>query len=121
MKYLFCVMLMLALIACGTEDKEIPENVMPVDKMKLVMWDLLQAGNYATIQKEKDTSIKQFNTAYMAQVLQLYKISKDDFFKSFDYYQTHPELNKILFDSINAYSQRKRGDLYKGDLHKKIE
>ncbi len=121
MKYLFCIAFLFVFSACGTEDKKIPDNVMPVDKMKLVMWDLLQAGNYATIQKEKDTSIKQLNTAYMAQVLQLYKISKDDFFKSFDYYQTHPELNKILFDSINAYSQRKRGDLYKGDLHKKIE
>ncbi|SFP71935.1 DUF4296 domain-containing protein [Parafilimonas terrae] len=121
MKYLFCIGFLFVFSACGTEDKKIPDNVMQVDKMKLVMWDLLQAGNYATIQKEKDTSIKQLNTAYMVQVLQLYKISKDDFFKSFDYYQTHPELNKILFDSINAYSQRKRGDLYKGDLHKKVE
>lgn len=112
MKYLFCIAFLFVFSACGTEDKKIPENVMPVDKMKLVMWDLLQAGNYATIQKEKDTSMHELNTAYMAQVLQLYKISKNDFFISFDYYQTHPELNKILFDSINAYAQRKRGDLY---------
>ncbi|MFT4153041.1 DUF4296 domain-containing protein [Parafilimonas sp.] len=109
-----CVLFIVYLAACGTEDKKISDKIMPVDKMKVIVWELMQAGSYATIKKEKDTSsATQLNTAYMAQVLQMHKINKDDFFKSFDYYQTHPALNKILFDSINAYSQRRRADLYR--------
>ena len=99
--------------ACTTQDKKIPKEILSVDKMKVVVWDLVQAGNYATILKEKDTSIKKINTAYMAQVLKLHNLKKADFFKSFDFYVAHPELNKQLFDSLNAYGQRQRANLYK--------
>lgn len=110
---LLCFSVICFLIACTTEDKKIPKEIMPVDKMKIVVWDMLQAGNYATTLKEKDTSIKKINTAYMAEVLKLHNISKDEFFKSFDFYVAHPQLNKELFDSLNAYGQRRRTDLYK--------
>ena len=99
--------------ACTSEDKKIPDDVLPVDSMKLVVWDLIQAGSLASVLKEKDTTIKKLNTAYFAEVLKLHKISKENFFKSFDFYQAHPSLNGQLFDSINNYAQRRRGDIYK--------
>ncbi len=90
-----------------------PKDILPVDKMKLIIWDLTQAGNYATYLKDKDTSIKRLNTMYMGEVLKIYHISQDDFFKSFKYYQSDPSLNKILFDSVSAYAQRQRSVMYK--------
>ncbi len=111
--YLICFTVMCMLVACTTEDKKIPKEVMPVNKMKIIMWDMIQAGNYADLLKERDTSIKKINTAYMAEVLKMHNISKGDFFKSFDFYVAHPKLNKELFDSLNAYGQRTRTDLYK--------
>ena len=104
---------MSACIACSSGNKKIPKDVLPVDKMKLIIWDLTQAGSYANYLKQKDTSIKRLNTAYMAEVLKMYHISKDDFFKSFDYYQSDPSLNKVLFDSVSAYAQRQRAIIYK--------
>jgi len=108
-----CCMLIGVLIACTTKDKKIPKDIMGINEMKLIVWDLSQAGAYASMLKEKDTSIKTVNTAYLAEVLKMHSISKKDFFTSFDFYQQNPVLNKELFDSVNAHAQRQRGSLYK--------
>lgn len=102
-----------AFSACSSGDNKIPKNVLPVDKMKLIIWDLTQAGSYANYLKEKDTSSKRLNTMYMAEVLKIHHISKEDFFKSFKFYQSDPSLNKVLFDSVSAYAQRQRAETYK--------
>ena len=83
--------------------------------MKTIVWHMAEAGAYAEYAKEKrkDTSIKTLNTTSLALVLKLHNITKEDFFKSFDYYQAHPVLNKELFDSVNSYAQRQRSELYK--------
>ena len=108
-----CFLIFFAFIACIPEKKRIPKDILPVDKMKLIVWDMAQASAYASYLKDRDTSVKTINTAYMAEVLKLHNISKTDFFKSFNFYQAHPVLNKQLFDSVSAYSQRQRNDVYK--------
>jgi hypothetical protein len=99
--------------ACKPGDKIIPKDILPVDTMKVIVWDLTQAGAYTSYLKDTDTTNKKINTAYLAEALKLYKISKDDFFKSFNFYQAHPVLNKELFDSVYAYAQRQRNEMYK--------
>ena len=103
------------LASCTPKEKKIPKDIMPIDKMKLIVWDMTEAGAYAEYAKEKrkDTTVKTLNTTSLALVLKLHNITKEDFFKSFNYYQVHPLLNKELFDSINSYGQRQRGELYK--------
>lgn len=111
--YLFYCIILYAFAACTPEDKKIPKDILPVDKMKLIVWDMTQAGAYASYLHEKDTSKKKLNTAYFVEVLKLHNISKADYFKSFNFYQSHPLLNQQLFDSVNDYAQRQRAELYK--------
>lgn len=113
MKHLVVTLIFCAFVACTPEDKKVPKEVIPVNKMKLIVWDLIQAGDYASGLKENDSVIKKMNTAYLAEILKLHNINKTDFFKSFDFYQQHPVLNKILFDSVSAYAQRQRNEIYK--------
>ena len=114
-KHFFYYMSFYVFAACTPKEKEIPKDILPVNKMKLIVWDMTEAGAYAEYAKEKrkDTAVKTLNTASLALVLKLHNITKEDFFKSFNYYQVHPLLNKELFDSINSYGQRQRGELYK--------
>jgi hypothetical protein len=100
-------------LACTPDDKKVPDDILPVDKMKLIVWDMTQAGEYAAYRRDKDTAHKPLNTGYFNEVLKIYHLDKKDYFKSFDYYQSHPVLNKILFDSVAAYGDRKRFLLYK--------
>jgi hypothetical protein len=109
--YLSAVVVLFA--HCTPEHKKIPKDILPVDSMKIIVWQLIEAGDYATFLKRKDTTIKSFNTAYFNQVLQLHRLDKPTFFKSFDFYQSNPYFNNILFDSVNAYAQRQRSEIYK--------
>ena len=99
--------------ACTSSDTKIPKDILPLDKMKLVVWDMTQAGEYGMYLQDKDTTKRKYTTVYLTQVLTLYKINKEDFFKSFKYYQSHPILNQQLFDSVSAYAQRQRSNMYK--------
>jgi len=99
--------------ACTPEDRKIPPDILAIDKMKVIIWDMTEAGEYATFLKEKDSTIRSLNTAYFSEVLSLHHINKNSFTKSFDFYQAHPSLNKILMDSVYAYASRQRVDMYK--------
>jgi hypothetical protein len=43
----------------------------------------------------------------------LHKISKQQFSKSYKYYITHPDKNRLLFDSLAAKANRRLQDAYK--------
>jgi hypothetical protein len=103
----------IACLACTPEEKRVPSDILPVDTMKTLVWNMTEAGEYALYQKEKDSALKSLNTAYFIEVLKMHHLDKTTFIKSFDYYQSHPYLNKILFDSITAYAARKRTGIYK--------
>ena len=110
-KHLLCCIICV-FAACVPEDKKLPKDILPIDKMKLIVWDLTQAGSYAVTLQSKDSNQKAPNTAYFAAVLKMHHISKNDFFKSFNFYQSHPLLNKQLFDSVSAYAESQRGKMY---------
>ena len=62
----------------------------------------------------KDTGIVKVKMLEnFQQVFSIYGISKDEFYKSYTYYQKHPDKNKILMDSVTAFAGRQRIELYK--------
>ena len=109
-----CVIInMLIFFGCTSEDRKIPQDILNIDTMKIVVWHLIEAGDYATNKKNKDSTIKTLNTTYFGAVLKLHHLDKNTFLKSFKYYQAHPGFNSILFDSVNAYAQRQRSAMFK--------
>ena len=112
-KRFLAIIILFFFVRCTPEDKKIPSEILPVDSMKIIVWHLIEAGDYATSLKDKDTTIKSLDTKYFTEVLKLHHLNKDDFFKSFNFYQAHPYFNNILFDSINAYASRQRNQIYK--------
>ncbi len=99
-------------MACTSQD--IPEDVIGINKMKVIVWDMINAGEMAQEKYGKDSShIKLKTTELFQQVLSIYNITREEFYKSYRYYETHPDKNKILMDSLTAYANRKRQDLYK--------
>lgn len=112
-KFFVAIIITFSFIKCTPEDRKIPKEILPLDTMKVVVWNLIEAGDYATSLKAKDSTIKSINTMYMAQVLQLHHLDKKTFFNSFNFYEHNLYFNKILFDSINAYASRQRNEVYK--------
>ena len=107
------IFLLLFLSSCSHKEK-MPPDIFPMNKMKLLVWDMEMADQKASEQflLQKD-SMRMEATSLYQQVFAKYKTDKRTFYKSFSYYESHPELLKVLFDSISNYSSRQKSALYK--------
>ncbi len=114
MRGLLTILIGLIIFSACNADRKIPDDIIPPDKMKLVVWDMLRAEQlaYTDTAIRRKPVFKDSVTRLYQQVFALYKIDKADFYKSYAYYEAHPDYNKLLLDSISAYAGRKRNDLY---------
>ena len=112
MKYLLWILLLLGTACSGGT---VPGDIIPPDKMKAIVFDLTQSEVYVNNYVLKDSSLKSKDQhiKIYEQVFLIHNISKKDFYKSFKYYQQHPNINKILFDSTLAYANRQRDVMFK--------
>ncbi|CAN5656228.1 hypothetical protein BH10BAC3_BH10BAC3_04640 [soil metagenome] len=86
------------------------DGILSINAMKLVMWDMVQVDEFASVYVKKDTIRnlqKETNILYQ-KVFALHKIDSATFFKSFYYYKKYPDNYKILLDSLNAFASRER-------------
>lgn len=103
----------LLIAACSDKDS-VPHGILPIGKMSVIMWDMIQADQYAAI-LSRDTAhvnIRLEHLRLYEQVLQLHEISKEKFKKSYQYYLDNPETNAILYDSLVAQGNRLRTEAY---------
>src|SRR4051812_4592977 len=94
------------LTACSSGDK-MPKDVLPVSKMKTIIWDMSLADNIASEKYAiKRDSQRIMVTGLYQKIFNLHKIDKASFYKSYTYYEAHPTEMQVLFDSVNAYGLR---------------
>jgi hypothetical protein len=86
------------------------EQLLDINEMKLIVWDMLKADELYTMQQVKDSSlrIQKKNLEYYEKIFAYHKISQSTFYKSFTYYEAHPLEMKELLDSIEQYATRER-------------
>jgi len=112
-RFIYPVLFVCVMSACSSSDS-IPNGVLAPEKMKIVMFDVLRAQELANLKYGWDTTTMNTNMPVMLQqVFDIHKISKDDFYTSFRYYEAHPDKNKELFDSLGTYTDRAKQDIYK--------
>ena len=108
MRKLFYSLIVLFMLACGGE--KIPKNVIPVNDMSKIMWDMIKMDEYYLRLTAKDTlnlKIKE-NIRLYEQVFSSYGIKRKNFYDSYHYYEAHPSQFKVLIDSIDAIAARER-------------
>jgi hypothetical protein len=87
-----------------------PKNVLPVNTMKVVMFDMLKADEWYARKLVGDTlmlRIKEDIPLY-EQVFAIHKITKKEFFDSYHYYEAHPVAYKELVDSLGSYANKQK-------------
>jgi hypothetical protein len=107
MRSIVVVCLLTIFLACGKN----PNSILPINQMKVVMWDMFNADNwyYQIAIKDSTAHNNKMNVALYQQVFQQDDITKEQFYKSYKYYQSHPYQMKTLLDSTEAYGKRARG------------
>lgn len=112
MRYFLAVITLLFAIACSSPNK-IPDDVLSIDKMKPIVWDMMRAGTLAQNLSGIDTiKLRKESAGKYQEVFSVYGITKDEFYNSYQYYVEHPDKQKILLDSVVSYANRKRMDLF---------
>src|SRR5579872_6629418 len=110
-------LLIAAVLGCAACSKKgrVPRDVLPLDKMAALVWDMAQADQYASLYLAKDSAkidVKAETLRLYEEVFRLHHVTREDFRRSYGYYLDHPELDQILFDSVTARGARARTDMY---------
>ena len=101
MRLIFLVSLFL--ISCSGK-----EDILSPARMQGVMWDYVQADVYSYEFLKKDSLINADSShmVLLTSIFDRHKISKKDFFRSYDFYLSHPDQLNPILDSIIAKQNR---------------
>jgi hypothetical protein len=105
------------LILTGCSDRTgIPNDIIPPDSMQSIMKDVIMAEEYSTlfiIHKDSLNRDKvKANQDLLETVFKIHHTTKESFRASLRFYESRPDLNKKIFDSLSAYANRHRSELY---------
>lgn len=107
-KWIWIMGLAVLLLACKKKPKD--QEILPINTMKLAMWDMIRADEWYTQTTLKDSlnKRKKENIQLYEQVFAIHGTTRKQFYNSYQYYETHPKAFKELMDSMYAYTQREK-------------
>jgi hypothetical protein len=105
---------LLFLFSCS--GNKLPKQILPADKMEKVIWDMIEADQYYRENVVRDSAkinVHQARYDLYNTVFRIHGISKETFAKSYAYYVDHPQLLKVMFDSLSTKGNKQLQDFYK--------
>jgi len=110
----FVCFLFVLLAACSNRSG-IPGNIIPPDSMQRILKDVIMTSEYSSLHLSKDSLNKdkvKANQDLLEAVFQIHHISRASFMESLHFYESRPDLNKKIFDSLSAYANRRRQEFF---------
>ncbi|HEU5364401.1 MAG TPA: DUF4296 domain-containing protein [Hanamia sp.] len=106
-KSTFSLILLSMLLSCGKNNKP-PSSLIQPKEMQSILWDVMRAETLASEIARKDSAIDvAIETKSLSQkVFNIHKTDSATFNKSYNWYVKHPDVLKIIFDSL--YIQKER-------------
>jgi hypothetical protein len=119
MKRFFPYLCMIIFVACSSPD-ETPPGIISAEEMKPLIWDVMKAQNLAQQMAKKDSTLNDsIETVRLTEkVFNIYKINKEEFKKSYDWYIKHPTVLKEIFDSLYFQKQRNTSEFQRPAIPK---
>ena len=106
-----CIFLvgLVLITACNDKDK-MPDGILKPDKMQAVLWDVIKADAFTTefIKSDTTKNAAAENLKLQQQIFAIHKITKDDFYTSYDYYKLNTPLFKKILDSMIVMAEKKK-------------
>lgn len=115
MKRLPVIFILVLLTACSNRSS-VPADIIPLDSMTVIMKDVIIANEYAITYIPKDSTKKDkilANQELLDGVFKIHHITRESFENSYRFYESRPDMNKTIFDSLSAYANRHRTELYR--------
>ena len=109
------IFMILLFVGCSNRSS-IPGDIIPLDSMTLIMKDIVIANEYSLSNIPKDSTKKDkilANQQLLEGVFKIHHITRESFQKSYQFYESRPDMNKTIFDSLLAYANRHKNELYR--------
>ena len=108
MRYLSLAGILVALLFSSCSKKKVPSEILPPEKMQAVYWDYIRADVFANefIKRDSSKNVEVENARLQQAVFKLHKVTKVEFYKSYDYYLNHQLLMKEMIDTMLARQQK---------------
>lgn len=105
---LFASLIVIFILSACVQKNKIPKGVLSQEQMYEVMWDMMRADAFVTNFLLKDTTINISNesTSLYEQIFKLHSITKETFKKSLSFYQSRPDLFKVVADSLRTEEKK---------------
>jgi hypothetical protein len=89
------------LFSCGDKN-DLPSGIIKPAKMQRVLFDVLRADAFVFEFVKKDSTKNQEaeSVQLQQQIFTVHKVSREEFYKSYDFYKAHPDLMQPLLDSM---------------------
>lgn len=106
--YISFLMCSILLVACG--DKSSKGTPIPIDKMKVVVLQLMKADEHFSRVSAVDSTwaLQKKNVQFYQQIFDLNKVDRAQFYLQIEYLEKHPVEFKVLMDSVNELSKREK-------------
>lgn len=104
MRTVACILLVAAiLLSCRQQGRE-NGRIIPKAKMEAILWDIVRADVYTNQYLKKDSLVKDTveNIRLQNKIFQNYKVTREDFRNSYEYYMARPAEMTVMLDSIIA-------------------
>ena len=122
MKAVIVAIVLFCMTGCaGKTGKD--SGILNQEKMQAVMWDIIGADVY-TEQFIKKDSLKNApveNMQLQNKIFAIHKVTRADFYKSYDYYVSHSDLIKVILDSMTAKAERERSGMTQQQFGRKYK
>jgi hypothetical protein len=102
MKAIFIILSFILLLSCG--DNNLPRNILPMQKMEILLWEQMRANAFTKefISKDSSKNLNEENYKIQQKIFATYKVDEESFYKSYNYYLEHNDLLGSILDSIIA-------------------
>jgi hypothetical protein len=100
---LFIICFSIIITGCKNKNR-IPAGIIPQKKMQTILWDMMRADLFLSdfvLNKDSNLDKRTESIKLYRQVFAIHHISKEQYEKSFSFYKTHPDLFKVIMDSLS--------------------
>lgn len=106
-------LLLLFLVSCKPKLPEVPKDVIPMETMKLILADIHLADAVAEAKTQVGANEKELVQKYDEQIFKIHGTTREEFVKSFSFYEQNPVLLNLMYDDILNDLSKREGDISK--------
>lgn len=116
MRGVISILAVLFFASCSQKNK-IPKGIIAQQKMRTIMWDLMRSDEFINNFLLKDSSVdrKKESIFLYEQVFKLHEINQEQFKKSLAFYQSRPDLLKVITDSLHIDEKKAMESQYNSE------